>query len=239
MLLQGRLGCSAPGEGSTFAHPAPRAPIVSPVSPRAPSVLLHRLRIETRPQHDRLERHPRLSPLTTDALTRDAYAALLARLYAFYAPLEGRLARHDAALGFADRRAKTAQLTLDLEALGRPLPDVDCPSLPDVASAARALGCHYVLEGATLGGAVIRRHIARSIGVSGEEGGAFYTGYGAATGARWRAFCERIEAYDEGRWRPGDAPAAPDEVVDAARDTFEAMYRWLSEPVPSTVLTSA
>lgn len=181
--------------------------------------------------HDRLERHPRLAVLMTEALTRDTYAALLVRLHAFYAPLEAALHRHDDVFGFGDRR-KAGLLAGDLRALGRAVAETPCAALPDVTDPARALGCHYVLEGATLGGAIIRRHVERSIGVTRGEGGAFYAGYGRATAARWRAFCACVDAYDAGRWRPGGAEPARDDVVAGARATFEAMYAWLSAPAP-------
>ena len=56
-------------------------------------------------------------------------------------------------------------------------------------NAAKALGCLYVLEGATLGGVLIARHVRASLGFDGDAGSAFYLGYGPRTGAMWRGFC--------------------------------------------------
>ena len=198
-------------------------------------MLLHRLRHETRSLHDQLERHPRLAPLTTDALSREAYGELLERLLGFYEPLEARLATQEAPVALADRW-KTPLLVRDLHALGRsPAALPRCAALPEVCSAEHVLGCLYVLEGATLGGAVIRRHLARNLGVTPEAGGAFYASYGANVGPMWKAFCAGVEAYEVGRWRPAmrrqdraptDARAA-DAVVGAARATFVALDDWL------------
>ena len=48
------------------------------------------------------------------------------------------------------------------------------------------LGALYVLEGATLGGQVLRREMAQRLGVNADNGGAFLDVYGAETGRRWR-----------------------------------------------------
>lgn len=220
-------------ELSTFrARSVGRGGMSFPPSVPVPFVLLSRLRHETRSSHDRLERHPRLAPLTTDTLTRETYAALLERLLGFYEPLEEALGCHAERLGLGDRW-KVDLLVRDLDALGRTpaamaaLPR--CAALPDVAVPARALGCFYVLEGATLGGAVIRRHLARSLGITPATGGAFYASYGRRIGPMWKAFCARMETYEAGRW-PSGAPAVVelDEVVGAAHATFQAYHEWLS-----------
>jgi heme oxygenase len=182
------------------------------------------LREGTRVHHARAEAS---LPLMDESLTRDRYARALARLLGFYAPLERRLDAVDwAAVGLDwTARRKAPLLAGDLRRLGwndaalAALPQ--CDDLPPVDSPSRALGCLYVFEGATLGGQLVRRHLARRLALGPESGAAFFAAYGDAVGPMWRAYQQRLaELVDRGA-------CAPDDVLDAARDTFDALTRWL------------
>ena len=96
---------------------------------------------------------------------------------------------------------KTALHIDDLKALGA-TPDFLaraplCRELPDVASSARLFGCLYVIEGATLGGQVITRHLHTHLGLTPACGASFFSGYGAQTGSRWKAVGALLNAYAE------------------------------------------
>jgi heme oxygenase len=112
--------------------------------------------------------------------------------------------------------------------LGAP-PTADGPALPAVPDTDRALGRLYVLEGSTLGGAFIDRHLASLPSLAGVRIRAF-SPYGGETGAMWAAFRrvtrERVAA-------GGDAEA----MVDSARETFRALAAWCrpvaAAPVPA------
>lgn len=177
--------------------------------------------------HNRLEQHPRLLRLLAHDLTQDEYRRLLARLYGYYEPLEARLAGHEAALPLplAPRR-KTPLLRTDLRALGLPEAKLEqvprCTALPALPSAEAAMGCLYVIEGATLGGAIIRRHLARSLRVTPGAGGTFYASYEDATGPMWKAFCHTLNAHVPASGRRHDA------VVEAACETFNTFYQWIA-----------
>lgn len=82
------------------------------------------------------------------------------------------------------------------------------------------MGALYVLEGSTLGGRMIGRHITATHGLTG-EGLAYYSGHGPRTGSMWLAFRARLDTFD------GDAA----QVVSAANGTFDAMRAWLAPPV--------
>lgn len=201
---------------------------MTPMSSTAPSAarpaLLSRLRTATRPQHDALEAHPRLARLLDPDLTLPEYQSLLETLYGFYAPLEERLRRVAPALPFGlDDRWKTPRLARDLTALGVEGAQIDalprCEALP-VDTAAAALGCCYVLEGATLGGAIIRRHLARSLRLTPANGGAFYAGYGTRTGAMWKAFSAAVAGYP-------CTEAQTRQAIAAAAATFHHLRQWL------------
>ena len=87
-------------------------------------------------------------------------------------------------------------------------------------TAAACLGVLYVLEGATLGGQILRREIAARLSLDADNGAAFLDIYGAATGRRWRDFIEYLGS------RPMDADAR-EAVVAAAHPTFSCFERWL------------
>ena len=60
-----------------------------------------------------------------------------------------------------DRRKKIPLLEYDLYVLGYPSFLPLCTDLPELPDFAHVLGCLYVLEGATLGGQIIARHIRK------------------------------------------------------------------------------
>ena len=183
---------------------------------------MHQLRDATRLAHASIEGS---LPLMDPALTRDRYVRIVEAFYGFYAPLEPRIAHAAAvhgALLAVDSRAKAPLLVLDLLALGETTDDIDalprCTALPHVGSASRALGALYVLEGATLGGQIIRRRLGDRLDLEGGNGAAFFVSYGEATGAMWKRFTTYVDGYAS-----LDLGAA----IGAAIDTFEALERWL------------
>ncbi len=121
-------------------------------------------------------------------------------------------------------RVKTPTLLNDLRALG--LNDTAicalprCAALPTFQTPEACLGALYVLEGATLGGQVLRREMAQRLDLDASNGGAFLNVYGAETGRRWKDFLDYL-----GR-QPLDA-CAKQRAVEAARSTFSCFEQWL------------
>jgi heme oxygenase len=183
--------------------------------------VLHRLRTATAEDHGRVEAD---LDLMDPALDRDRLAAAMSALHAFWAAAEAGLARwadrhpDDAALLDWPQRRRAHLYEADLHALGATAA-ADRPVLPEVHDTAEALGRMYVLEGATLGGAFIDRHLATLPALSGVRLRAF-SPYGERTGAMWHAFRRAARAHAAGA---GDA----DPVVRAACDTFAALASWL------------
>lgn len=182
----------------------------------------------TRAQHARAEAS---LPLLDPALTRADYARVLQALHGFHAPLERALAVVPwARLGLDwDARRKTPLLARDLRALDHSadlaMPP-ECVALPDTSTVARALGSAYVLEGATLGGQLVRRHLARTLGLGPDSGAAYYHAYGDDVGPMWRTFLAGLAVAVE---RDG---CPPDEMLAGARDTFDALADWLDRALP-------
>jgi heme oxygenase len=185
--------------------------------------ILDRLKQSTRAHHARVEAHVRvLEP----NFTTDDYRKLLTWMWGFYRPVEARLAAHSMrwqALGLdPEKRWKAARLEQDLGELGigqgalarLPL----CTDLPALNSAPGALGCMYVLEGATLGGAIIARHLQRVWGIR----STFFGSYGSTTGAMWTAFGCALAAYET-------TTGSGNQIVEGACDTFNKLDAWLLE----------
>ncbi|MDF1502102.1 biliverdin-producing heme oxygenase [Roseisolibacter sp. H3M3-2] len=189
------------------------------------------LREGTREHHARAE--ARL-PLLDPALDRDGYARALAALLGFQRPLEAAMAGAPwdrVGLDWRAERPRAALLAADLARLGWSAAAVaaipECDAVPRPASLAAALGCAYVLEGSTLGGQLIRRHVERTLGILPDDGCSFFAAHGDAVGPMWRAFLIALERGVEHEGCP------PDEVLAAARETFDALAGWLGPaPVP-------
>ena len=185
--------------------------------------VLQDLRAGTAELHIALEKR---LPFFSDTLDTQAFVRLMQAYYGFYLPLENALLRSDAIPADFDLtpRLKAPTLRTDLHALGvsaealQNLPQ--CEQLPVIDSSAACLGVLYVLEGATLGGQILRREIATRLGLEADNGAAFLDIYGAATGRRWRDFIEYLGS------RPMSA-AERAAVVTAAQTTFSCFEHWL------------
>jgi heme oxygenase (biliverdin-IX-beta and delta-forming) len=190
------------------------------------------LRAGTADDHDDLERS---LDLLDPHLDRTRLVDVLARMHGFWQAAEAGLdawaARfpldaHDVAW---PRRRRAALFASDLATLGAPGTEVG-PELPAPAGTDEALGRLYVLEGSTLGGVFIDRHLATVPELSGLRLRAF-SPYGPETGAMWhgfrRAVRERVAA-------GGDAAT----MVAAARQTFGALAAWC-RPTPAAARVPA
>lgn len=132
----------------------------------------------------------------------DGYVRHLDAVAPLYAALEGMLDAAGAGRFVPDwpQRRKAGLIRADLRALGAatgtdvPVP---CPAsgagLPLTPRHAGAVfGALYVLEGATLGGAVLARRVLR-LGLTRERGAASLDPYGPDRGAMWRGFLGALE----------------------------------------------
>lgn len=193
-------------------------------------MLLTALRDETAHLHDALES---ALGLVDEDLTFEHYVAVLVGFDAVVAPVEARIAQRlpsRLAPFFAGRR-KAHRLRDDLAWLQSNRPEsiaaaaraelqrVDTPaalpeSLPAIHTVAEALGAMYVLEGATLGGRFITRHLERHLGLSNGRGYSYFCAYGTEVGAMWQQFRATVVAEV--------LPAEHRLAIDAALQTFRA-----------------
>lgn len=188
-------------------------------SPSPTSSVLSALRAGTETLHVALEKR---LPFFSEKLDLERYKQLLAAYYGFYQPLESNLLGCKFPEGFElSTRLKTPALLKDLRALnistqGLPV----CNNLPPLDHPASVLGVLYVLEGATLGGNVLRKHVSEQLGLDAANGCAFLYVYGEATGKQWKAFLDYLGSV------PLDAPSRA-LAVHAACSTFSYFEQWL------------
>jgi len=104
-----------------------------------------------------------------------------------------------------------------------------CHVLPDLRTPARLFGCLYLIDGATLGGQVVTRHLQASLGVTPMSGGVFFSGYAEHKGSHWKAFGVHLSAFAQ-------ASGAEDDIVPGANETFETLDRWLYPTQPQGTL---
>jgi heme oxygenase (biliverdin-IX-beta and delta-forming) len=193
--------------------------------------LMLRLRQETRELHASVEK-------CVDVLRPDLemahYRDVLARFYGFYRPYEIALDRIDR-IGLIcpdyTKRKKTVLLEADLQELGLTSAFIEslpvCRDLPPLITAAEALGSLYVTEGATLGGAIIERHVRQRLGMTSGPGFAFFASYGDERGAMWRRLGDAINSVV--------IEADVDRVLKSAARTFEAFERWLKNDLEHSI----
>jgi len=187
---------------------------------------LRRLKQETAELHARAEQHVRI--LDDDATVAD-YRRYLVAMHGYHAPIEQRLAAHAAlaAVGYdAAPRQKRTLIERDLARLGDPRTAwPDCHRLPELGPLPRAIGAAYVLEGSTLGGRYILAKLPPALAPLRGQATAFLEGYGAETGARWRAFGDVV-------LRAIGSADDEDEAIAAACETFARLIDWLAQHEP-------
>ena len=74
------------------------------------------------------------------------------------------------------------------------------------------LGRMYVMEGSTLGGQLLARHVEAHLGLTPGHGDSYFQGYGEHTGERWREFKAILEALPE---------EEADTVIASAKNMFQ------------------
>lgn len=185
------------------------------------------LKARTRTHHDAAEASPAMQAVMSDDLTRDAYRDHLTRLLAFYSPTEAALAEVDGLgavltdLGARLGKADWLRQDLDVLGMGDSAPSAHVPDF----SVAQALGTLYVIEGSTLGGRLIARHLEQTLGVTEDTGARFYLSYGGERGERWKAFKSALDQFGT------DHPDQADDVVSAAGDAFDVLTTWMAVPL--------
>lgn len=185
------------------------------------------LKNATKEQHQELEK---IVNVLDESASLDSYKNLLLKFYRIYSALEPKLPVDELIEQRFDyrRRQKLPLLIADLGSLGilefadRLIP---YPEIPDMKNAARAFGAAYVIEGSTLGGQMISRHLREHLGITPDSGSAFFSSYGREVGAMWKEFCDAANAFAVRH------PVTGDMIIAAAKETFAAFAKCFSEPL--------
>jgi heme oxygenase len=179
------------------------------------SSLRETLRVATADIHARLHLHTGFAAIQNGTIDLVDYRTLLARLYGFHLSFE-------VAVGMANDRS--AWLKDDLAAVGIGSATLAiiprCTALTEFATPGRRFGALYVIEGSTLGGRHLARHLDSLLGVDGSAGRRFFLGRGPDTNAAWNAFLAQMSSAQS-------ATADRGEIVDAAVLTFGIFQEWL------------
>jgi heme oxygenase len=175
---------------------------------------LKRLRQETAVQHAATEE---TVPLMRDTLTRAEYAECLRRFYRVVQAWDRWCDAHVPAdlVPLLKGRRRADLLVADLRCLGEAVPETTWDRMErTVPGDPRSvfLGRMYVMEGSTLGGQYIAKHVEERLGLTHGEGDSFFVGYGDATAARWQEFRAVLAAVPEGEAKT---------VIDSAKEMFE------------------
>jgi heme oxygenase len=159
------------------------------------------LRHSTHSHHVRINRHPLLGQLTRPGLTLRTYARILAAYRSYFNVIEPAierfLASYPGQFDYVPRR-KLPWLESDLAKFEVPARAGDMSdqlrALSFISEPGEAIGVLYAIEGSTLGGQVIARHLAQNLGIDQATGARYFSGYGQETEGRWQEFCRFAES---------------------------------------------
>jgi heme oxygenase len=93
-------------------------------------------------------------------------------------------------------------------------------SLPPASSTSHLLGYMYVLEGSSLGGALIYKHVSSKINISEQEGGEYFTCYQSQLSSKWKSFIDILSDH-------GISQQNAPEIISGARIAFESISKHL------------
>ena len=195
-------------------------------TPEGLNTVRQQLRQATHAAHVRLNLHPLLAGLTRADFPLSNYRLILGTYHRFFSVVEPAildvLAASASVFSYADRR-KLPWLALDITNLGDALAPPEIGRVIEVpGDVAELVGTLYAIEGSTLGGQVISRHLRANLGLTPERGARFFAAYGADTETRWASFC----AYAEGL---ADDPVQRLRAGEAALNVFNTLEGLLDD----------
>ncbi|MBU1602234.1 MAG: biliverdin-producing heme oxygenase [Gammaproteobacteria bacterium] len=185
------------------------------------SVVRQLLRDETHAEHVRLNQHPLLRGITRSDYSMAMYRLVLVAYHHFYRVVESAIDRSLSSLTISfsyEPRRKLQWIAEDLEKLGIDPQDSHfftaspLASLP-VLNVGQLVGLLYTVEGSSLGGQVISRHLATHHGLTPANGARFFYGYGERIPEFWREF-ERFM----------DTTLIDDEAISCATDSAKKTF---------------
>jgi len=163
-------------------------------------------------------------PLMKPDLTLNEYVSVLQRFYRAVAAWENWAETHvpEKWRAMFEQRRRSRLLLEDFHALGVTSDEYSWGKVPFpvLESDASFLGAMYVVEGSTLGGQYIARHVEEVLNFAPGVGDAYFRGYGESTGAMWKEFRAVVAEFDE---------RSADQVIEGARKMFRMFAHCLKE----------
>lgn len=190
------------------------------------------LKEATRPMHEALEACMFSENILAKSLTPDQYRLLIQANYTVHALLENRVftalsadVKHALQV---EERAKLPALEADRHILSIP-GEINLPAhifVPGIHDQQQALGAMYVMEGATLGGNMIVRHLKKTAALAALSFH-YYGVYGETTGEKWKRFQNVLNTY-----------VSPDSEACVAKATevfifMQRVAQHFQQPIPA------
>jgi len=187
---------------------------------------IQKLRRETQADHLAVEGS---MPLMEADLTSAQYAACLGRIYGLVSAWEDRAAvlAPDWLQPTLAARNRADLLKRDLAGFGITTFDSDHPNLLHIHDTPTLLGSMYVMEGSTLGGQFIARHVQQVLHLQDGVGTLYFRSHGDHTGSMWKQFCEVLT-----QKIPEDQTET---VISSAKQMFAAFGAWVTEKSTANV----
>ncbi|MEO1107803.1 MAG: biliverdin-producing heme oxygenase [Pseudomonadota bacterium] len=187
------------------------------------------LRNETDVLHNKLHAQFSFASLLDGTLQRSEYQALIKRLHGFYAPLDdavlAALTVNDVStppFWYEKRSRLIAQDIRDLEG------DHDkistgptCREIAEVVTPETVGGVLYVVEGATMGGALINKAAERLLNTDNTLGRRYWDWCRVEGRNRWRMTLQYLDHLQF-------SASSLDDLVSGAKDTFRLLDDWLA-----------
>jgi heme oxygenase len=176
------------------------------------------LRQETEQEHRKTENSAIMRSVMGEEFLTAAYQALLKRMLSFYSPVEQNIVTFESKTDLTYHyQSKHLLLREDLTHLCSQTTskEVKGSDIPAVETIEDFLGVLYVLEGSTLGGALIHKALDKHINAS--KAATFFYPYGKETKKRWNETRAFIDDYGEKEY------INHNKVCDAAIATFKSI----------------
>lgn len=186
---------------------------------------LEKLRSHTAPMHQALEQNNYSIALMSSGISLNDYRVYLEKIYGFIASFEDVVfPKLKDIFPDIEAKQKSALLEEDIKKLGGNIETIPIFNHSRMAgmydNVSSALGGLYVIEGSTLGGMIINNHVVKHLEEQVKGKTNYFTVYGDKTATNWRSFLKVFVIASESLLNP-------DQVIEAAADTFEALDAWM------------
>lgn len=178
------------------------------------------LKEKTQDFHEEIERVDLFKKITSETILLEEYISLIKKLYGFIYPCEQLIQSLNCKYLISDRE-KTALLEKDMLALQITHETSTCTTIPSIKNHTEVMGYLYVMEGATLGGQIIKKILEKRFPFLIGKGTHYFSGYGQRTKIMWNEFCENLNLITAEEERK--------KAIKTACLTYEYFQNWMKK----------